>query len=660
MLKKLLYFLLIALNVLLFEGCSLSSRIKKADKQFAMGEYFAAGASYKSLFSKIPIKNKELRSHIAYNQAECYRILNYNNAEQMYNNAIRFSYSDSLVYLRYAQVLQRNAKYTEAIKNYKLYLKKDTNNTVAKNGLNFMDSIQKFKLNTNVYVVKKFDPFNARKSYTFSPSFLNSDGDVLYFTSNRTFNNKVVQKSSTVTGLQLNNIYSVRKDAAGKWEKPSKLDAEINAASSDNGACSFSPDGNIMFFTRANQQNVNGIGTQIFVSNRAGGTWSEPKLLQIFKDSTVSVAHPALAPDGETMYFVSDHPKGKGGKDIWKAKYQGGECKEVENLGEEINTPADEMFPTVRQNGLLYFSSNGHVGLGGLDIYKAIPNKEKGWTVMNMGIPVNSNADDFGMTFEGSNDRGFFASNRSETRGYDAIWSFELPVYEYILEGKVLDESSNPIPDALVKLVSNNGLNVRVLTKKDGTYRMKIEKNIDCVLLASARGYLNIQGKISIPETSESKIFTKNFQLSTIYKPIQIDNIFYEFGKWDLTPSSEEGLKALTNILTTNPNIIIEISAHTDFVGNNESNKVLSQKRAKSVVDYLISKGIPSARLSSVGYGEEKPFVVDERTAQKYAFLKVNDVLSEDFVTKLNPDQQEIANQINRRTEFRVLKTNFK
>ena len=443
-------------------------------------------------------------------------------------------------------------------------------------------------------------------------------------------------------------------------KKPSKLDAEINAASSDNGACSFSPDGNIMFFTRANQQNVNGIGTQIFVSNRAGGTWSEPKLLQIFKDSTVSVAHPALAPDGETMYFVSDHPKGKGGKDIWKAKYQGGECKEVENLGEEINTPADEMFPTVRQNGLLYFSSNGHVGLGGLDIYKAIPNKEKGWTVMNMGIPVNSNADDFGMTFEGSNDRGFFASNRSETRGYDAIWSFELPVYEYILEGKVLDESSNPIPDALVKLVSNNGLNVRVLTKKDGTYRMKIEKNIDCVLLASARGYLNIQGKISIPETSESKIFTKNFQLSTIYKPIQIDNIFYEFGKWDLTPSSEEGLKALTNILTTNPNIIIEISAHTDFVGNNESNKVLSQKRAKSVVDYLISKGIPSARLSSVGYGEEKPFVVDERTAQKYAFLKVNDVLSEDFVTKLNPDQQEIANQINRRTEFRVLKTNFK
>lgn len=660
MLKKTVNFVLIVMIVSFAGGCSLSSRVKRADKQFATGEYYAAGASYKSLFSKIPAKNKELRSHIAYNQAECYRILNYSNAEQMYNNAIRFSYPDSLVFLRYAQVLQRNGKYPDAVKNFKTYLTKDSNNIVAKNGLNFMDSLQKFRLNPNIYVVKKMDAFNSRRSYTFSPSFLNSDGDVLYFSSNRSFNNKVVQKSSTVTGLQLNSIYSVRKDAAGKWEKPIKLDAEINMSSSDNGACSFSTEGNIMFFTRANQQNINGLGSQIYVSNRAGGTWSEAKLLQIFKDSTISVGHPSLAPDGETLYFVSDHPRGKGGKDIWKAKYRGGECTEVENLGAEINTPADEMFPSVRQDGTLYFSSNGHAGLGGLDIFKAVHNAENGWTVINMGIPVNSNADDFGITFEGNNEKGFFTSNRSETRGYDAIWSFELPVYEYILEGKVTDESATPIPEAWVKMVSDNGLNVKVQTKKDGSYRMKIEKNIDCVLLASARGFLNMQGKINIPEVSENKIFTQNFQLSTIYKPVQVENIFYEFGKWDLTPSSEEGLKMLTNILITNPNITIEISAHTDFVGNNESNKILSQKRAKSVVDYLIAKGIPSARLTSAGYGEEKPYIVDEKTAQKYPFLKVNDELNESFVTKLTPEQQEIANQINRRTEFRVLKTNYK
>ena len=657
--KKFLYLLLISATMLLLQGCSLNSRIKKADKQFESGEYFAAGTSYKRIFSKIPAKDKDLRARVAFRQAECSRILNYNNAEQMYNNSIRFGNTDSLVFLRYAQVLQRNAKYADAVKNYKLLYDKDSANVLAKNGLQIADSVAKLKSTPGLYVVKKIAELNARRSYSFSPAFLNADADVLYFTSNRVYNNKVLQKNSTVTGLQLNHIYSVRKNAAGNWEKPVRIDGEINTASTDNGACSFSPDGNLMFFTRANQQNVTGLGTQIFVSNRAGGAWSEPKYLKIFKDSTVSVGHPAMAPDGQTLYFVSDHPKGKGGKDIWKAKYEGGECKEIENLGNDINTAADEMFPTVRQDGTLYFSSNGHIGLGGLDVFKATPTEGKGWLVVNMGVPLNSNADDFGMTFEGKDEKGFFSSNRGETRGYDALWSFELPVFEYYLEGKVLDEAAQPIPDAVVRLVSDKGLNVRVSTRKDGSYRMKLEKNSECVMMASARGYLNKEAKISISEQNENKVFAQNFQLSTIYKPIQIDNIFYEFGKWDLTPSSEAGLKVLMDILTSNPNISIELSAHTDFVGNNQSNKVLSERRAQAVVDYLVSKGIARARLTSVGYGEEKPFVVDAVAAKKYPFLKENDIHTEEFVSKLTPEQQEQANQINRRTEFRVLTTTY-
>lgn len=658
--KKHLYFILILFTVIFTQGCSLNSHLKKADKQYEAGEYFAAGESYRKLFSKIPAKDKELRARVAFNQAECSRILNYSNAEPIYNNAIRFGYADSLVFLRYAQALQRNTKYKDASKNYSIYLQKDSLNTLAQNGIKVLQYVEFLKANPTSYTVKKFDTFNARRSYNFSPVFLNADADVLFFSSNRVINNKVVQRNTTVTGLQMSSIYSARKNAAGKWEKPEAIGEEINSKSTDNGACCFTPDGTAMLFTRATQIDNSDSGTQIMVSNRAGGTWSEPKKLTIFKDSTVSVGQPAFAPDGETLYFVSDSPHGRGGKDIWKAKYQGGECKEIENLGKEINTEGDEMFPTVRYDGTLYFSSNGHAGLGGLDIFKAVPTKNDHWQVSNMGIPINSNGDDFGMTFEAKLDKGYFTSNRGETRGYDAIWSFELPQYEYILEGKVVDENQNPIPEAQVKLVSNTGLNVRVQTKKDGTYRIKVDKDMQCVMMASARGYLNKEGKISTTGMSGNQLINQDFKLSTIYKPIQVENIFYEFGKWDLTPASEKGLKDLINILTSNPNITIEISAHTDYVGNQDTNKQLSEKRAKSVVDYLIAYGIPAARLTSKGYGEDNPFVVDAVNAAKYSFLKENDILNESFVTKLLPDQQEIANQINRRTEFRVLKTTYK
>jgi peptidoglycan-associated lipoprotein len=415
-----------------------------------------------------------------------------------------------------------------------------------------------------------------------------------------------------------------------------------------------------MFFTRSRQQANSDSGTEIYVSSRAGGAWSEAKKVSLFKDSTISVAHPAISPDGMTLVFVSDAKGGKGGKDLWQATLTGGEWKEIRNLGSDFNTEGDEMFPSFRHDGSLYFSSNGLPGIGGLDIFKATPTKQDGWIVENMGMPVNSNFDDFGISFEGKADKGFFTSNRNEARGYDMIYTFEMPVFEYALEGKVVDENQGPVADAIIRMVSNTGINTKVQAKKDGTFRIRIDKDIECVLLATSRGYLNKSARISTVGAKQSKVYTQNFVLQTIYKPIQMENIFYEFGKWELTPASESGLQALVKILTDNPNITIELSAHTDFVGNNESNKDLSAKRAQSVVDYLIKAGIQQARLTSVGYGEEKPFVVDAATAQKYTFLKENDILTEEFILKLTPEQQEQANQINRRTEFRVVKTTYK
>lgn len=647
------------LSIILLAGCGIGARINKANKRFEIGEYHGASELYKRIYSTLTTKDKALKGKIAFRQAECYSLTNQGRAEQAYQNAIRNNYTDSLVYLHYAQVLQKAGKYTEAIKNYELALKNDSSNILALNGIIACKNSSNLTNNQNRYVVKRSVDFNLRKTSNFCPSFVGASADMIAFTSTRPADKKIVQKSSAITGLPNNDIFVSRKNSAGKWEVPEVIEGEINTIN-DEGVSSFTTDGKLMFFTRSPYVADGARGTEILSSNRAGGTWSKPQKIKIFNDSTISVAHPAISPDGQTLYFVSDNKKGLGGKDIWKATLVNGECKYIENLGQNINTSGDEMFPTVGNDGTLYFSSNGHIGFGGLDIFKAIQKKDGGWTVENMGSPINSTADDFGMTFEGKSPKGYFSSNRNENKGIDAIWSFELPELAYSIEGKVTDEKGLEIPDAVIKLISNTGVNARITSKKDGTYRIKIDKNMECVMLASARGYLNQKNSISTQGLIESKTFNVNFKLSSISKPIQIENIFYESGKWDLTPASESGLQVLVKLLNDNPNITIEISANTDYVGSNADNTILSSKRAKSVLDYLISKGIAADRLSSVGYGEEKPVIVDITLAKKYSFLKENDILNEEIILKLTPEQQEIANQINRRTEFRVLKTTYK
>jgi len=651
--------LLIFIAAIILQGCGIKALIKKADTRYEIGEYYVAGNLYKRAYSMLTSKQKSQRGRIAFRQAECYRLTNQGRAEQAYMNAIRYNYSDSIVYLHFALVLQRNGKYADAAKNFAIYLTKDSTNVEAKNGLKSCNYVADWKNVPGRYTVKRSTEFNARRSTSFSPAFLGTNTDEIVFTSNRPFNKKTIQKNSAITGLPNNDLFMSRKNAAGKWEVPEFLEGEINTVN-DEGVCSFSTDGKTMYYTRSPYVPDGVRGTDILMANRAGGTWSKPQKIKIFKDSTISVAHPAISPDGTTLYFVSDSKGGLGGKDIWKATLVNGECKFIENLGPDINTSGDEMFPSVRADGTLYFASNGHAGFGGLDIFKATPKKDGGWVVENMGIPINSSGDDFGITFAGKSESGFFSSNRNETKGNDAVWSFELPELAYSIEGKVVDEKGNPLPDAVIRMVSTSGLNARVQAKKDGTYRIKLDKNMDCIMLASSRGYLNQKNTVSSQGLTDSKTFTVNFQLSAISRPVELENIFYEFGKWELTPASEKGLQVLVKILTDNPNITIEISANTDFVGNNEANKILSQKRAKSVLNYLISRGIAADRLSSVGNGKDKPVVVDSKMAKKYKFLKENDVLDENYVTKLTPDQQVIANQINRRSEFRVVKTTYK
>lgn len=644
--------------LLLLTSCSVSSRLKKADKRYDIGEYYAAAELYNTTQRSINKKDKELKAFVLFKMGECYRLLNNNSkAIRSYARAISSKYKEPEVYLRYAQVLHKNGQYSEALKNYKLYLKYNPENTLAKDGILACEQMDEWKKNPTRYVVKPASFLNSRKNSEFCPTFIGKNSESLVITTNR--DNKINKKSSAITGLPNNNFLFTKKNATGQWEELQLFEGEFNTGD-DEGACCFSLDGKTIYFTRCRSVKGSSLGAEIYKSVRSGAQWASPTKVVLFNDSSISTAHPALSPDGKYLYFVSDNKDGFGGKDIWRSEIKSDDSYAMpENLGEEINTEADEMFPSFDAQGNLYFSSNGHTVIGGLDIFKATQDSVSNWQISNMGIPINSSADDFGITFVFEQESGFFSSNRNQSKGYDKIWSFVLPEVVFAVEGVVIDQDGEVLQDAIVKLIGNNGTNVKQRAKKDGTYRMVLEKNEQYVMLASCRGYLNQSFMLSTDSLTDSKSFKHEFELVSISKPIQIDNIFYEFGKWDLTASSEKALEGLVKLLNDNPNITIEIASHTDMKGNEEFNMNLSEKRAQSVVDFLVRSGIESERLTAKGYGKSKPMEVSKQLAKKYRFLKEGHLLDEKYCELFTQEQKDIIDQINRRTEFKVIKTTY-
>ena len=349
---------------------------------------------------------------------------------------------------------------------------------------------------------------------------------------------------------------------------------------------------------------------------------------------------------------------GYGGMDLWRVPIDG-RLIGAENLGPEINTPGNEMFPTFRKNGELYFSSNGHPGMGGLDIFRAVSTSDSTWTVSNLGTPVNSASDDFGMTFEGDYTRGFFSSNRNDGRGRDHIYSFELPETVHKITGWVYEKDGYELPDALVYLIGNDGTNMKLNVKEDGSFTQRINPGVSYLLLGTSKGYMNYKQEMTADSTDQDREYVLQFPLSSISKPVLIDNIFFDFNSATLRPESAESLNELVRLLTDNAGVTIEIGAHCDYKGDDDYNKRLSQQRAESVVDYLIKNGIRKDRLTARGYGESQPKTINRKMAEKYSFLKEETVLTEEFIKTLNDEEQEICNQLNRRTEFRVIRTTY-
>lgn len=655
--KKTTYLFLLSLLLLFAAGCNTAKR-SVADAQFERGEYFAAAQTYRKVYAKTsPVRERRERGEIAWCLGKCYEKLNNApRATAAYRNAIRYNHPDSLLTLSVARALHKEGKYKEAGSFYAQTLERFPECERALSGAQGASQSVDWKKSKTRYQVKRADLFNSRRA-EFSPA-LSPEGDQLYFTSSA--DKAKGTEKSTITGLKHNDIFRSRKNENGQWTRPEPIEEEEINSPFDEGTPAFSPDGNTLYFSRARRDINYPTSVEIWQSQRAGGQWGAPRKLKISPDSTLLFAHPAPSPDGKYLYFVSDMPGGFGGKDIWRATLSNSGIGFIENLGERINTPGDEMFPAFRKNGILYFSSDGHPGMGGLDLFEAREDEWGIWHVENMRAPVNSSADDFGITFlPGEIREGFFSSNRNDARGYDHLYSFLLPSIQILIQGTVCDQEEEPIGNAIVRIVGKDGSNHKVITKTNGTFDVKIDRGTHYVMMAGSPGYLNDREEfISDPEENDAT-YQVRFRLIAINKPVLIENIFYDFDKATLRPESASALDALIDCLNENPNVAIELSAHTDQIGGDEYNDRLSERRARTVVDYLIAGGIRPERLRAVGYGERKPKQITKKIAGKYPFLPEGQVLDENFVNALDPEEQEVAHQINRRTEFEVLETTF-
>ena len=641
---------------LMLHSCAADNAMRKGEKFLAIGEYHDAAEQFKKAYTKTPTKERQLRGQRALKMAHCYRhISSTQKAISAYRNALRYNVATLDDRLDYARLLLKNGEYKRALAEFELLNDSMPNNVLVRNGLLSAKMAPKWKEQGSDYTVKKMTEFNSRRA-DFCPVLAGDQWDRLYFSSTR--NDALGDELSGITGAKPGDIFFSDKDDKGKWSKPQTIESGLNTEY-DEGACCLSPDGSTMYLTQCLSDASYPRFAQIVTAQRSDASWGKTTPLLITNDTLSAYAHPAVSPDGEWLYFVSDMPGGKGGLDIWRMRLTANGPVGVENLGEPINTPGDEMFPTFRPNGDFYFSSNGHPGFGGLDIFIATVGEDGKYHLSHPGYPLNSQGDDFGMTFQGQLNQGFFSSNRGDGRGWDHVYSFDNPEIVQTIRGWIYEQDGYELTAGEARIVGTDGTNLRLGVRGDGSFEYVVKPGVDYIILAMCDGFLNHKEEIHVDSVKESKVYDLQFPLASISAPVLIDNIFYAFDKATLLPESKNALDSLILMLNENPNITIELSAHTDYRGAEAYNKKLSQKRAESVVKYLINHGIAADRLTAVGYGEEKPKTIRRKVAERYPWLKENDVLTEEFILKLKPEQQETANALNRRTEFKVLRTTY-
>jgi outer membrane protein OmpA-like peptidoglycan-associated protein len=655
--KKAVYIIVCLLLTAVAAGCR-TPKLSEADAQFQRGEYYDASVTYKKVYNKLRKKEERpQRGEVAFKMGRCYRLLNMSaRASAAFQNALRYEYPDSTTHFMLAQALHADGKYAAALRSYDKYLEFCPDDSLAINCAEGCRTAQEIRARGSRYVVKQAKLFNSRRA-DFCPMYLGADCDQIYYTS--TTEKATGDKKSEITGMKNADVFFSKKNEKGEWERPEPVEGELNTEF-DEGIVAFSPDAQTMYLTKARRELNAPTSVEIYTSTRSDAKWSAPVKFEITADTLSTFGHPAVSPDGEYLYFVSDMPGGYGGKDIWRISLKERQGSLV-NLGPDINTEGNDDFPYVRSDGSLYFSSDGHPGMGGLDIFRATAVGDPAdlrWKVENMGFPINSAGDDFGITF-GKGEDGFFSSNRGDARGYDHIYSFEYDPVRITIEGLVMDKDEEPVKNAIIRIVGNDGSNQKEVARDDGSFSFALQRGVKYVMLAGAKGYLNQKQEFASDSTMEDANYWVEFILPSISKPSVVENIFYDYDKADLRSVSKTALNELIAVLHDNPNVTIEMASHTDRWGSDAYNINLSERRAKSVVDYLVENGISRDRLQPHGYGKSRPKTVTKRIARLYPQFKEGDILTEEFIKTLSEEDQQAADQINRRTEFSVLSLTY-
>ncbi len=631
-----------------------------ADVAFQNKQYFNAIELYKKAYTKA--KKKEDKAVIIFTIAECYRLTGDNKqSEAWYVKAIKANYTDPLAKLYLADAKKAQEKYSEALIEFTNYQTDAPSDPRGENGIKSCELATKWKERPSRYKVENMTLINT-KDPDFCPSYADKKHNKLFFTSMRPGVTGGVMDGSL--GEFYSDIFETQQDKNGKWSTPVPLPPPVNTDENE-GLSSMTRKGDLLVFTRCVAENNKNSLNQLWFSVKKGNVWGEPEKFWFCTDSN-KFASPSISFGGATLLFSSDMAGGQGENDIWTSSFDKKEKKwsAPVNLGAEINTAGNDVFPYLHDDGTLYFSSNGHLGMGGLDIFRGEKKGKGEWAnVTNLKYPVNSAGDDFGIIFEGAKERGYFSSNREGTKGSDDIWSFVLPPLLFSITGTISDcKNKDAIQGVVVKLLGSDGSSVETKTDEDGKYKFAengavrfVNPNTSYVITTQVgneivskkapSGFVNssAKAKVTTVGVEDAKTFKGiNFCFVPIEKEIRFPDVEYDLGQSTLRPASLDSLNFLYQTLTDNPTFTIELSAHTDSRGGDPDNLKLSNERAKSCFDYLVSKGIPAERMAPKGYGEKRLLVTDGE------------------INKMGTtEEKEAGHQKNRRTVFSVLRKDY-
>jgi len=642
---------------------------KSADEAFAKQQYTEAIDRYKKAYTKVK-KDKEEKNRITAQLAICYRLTgNYKRAEISYKRLVANNWDkrNPEVLLRYAEMLKINGEFEEAIVQYNAYSERMPDDPRGKEGAEACALIEEWIENPSKYQVSNVKKINSRES-DFAPAFTSDNYNELVFTSSR--EGSTGKEEDKWTGQNFTDLWVAKLDRKEEWSAPVLFDnSETINSKANEGAAQLNSKFNTIYFTRCNNDPQKESGCQVYMSRRSGRNWGTAEMVEIKSIDTLStIGQPTVSENELIIYFAADRKGGMGGKDIWVAlrdsKTEG--FGRPLNLGEVVNTPGDEMFPFLRNDTTLFFASDGHGGMGGLDIFYTTIDTAGNWgEPVNLKYPINSTLDDFGIIFHPTEEFGYLSSNRDGSRGEEDIWYFIEPPLEFTLSGTVRDDRTLLfVEGAAVKLVGSSGLSVTTMTNDQGFYtfgKSQMEPNTTFEIIVAKPNYFNTKGTITTVGVEFSKDFEKDFMLEPIpEEPVVLPEILYDLAKWDLKPQYQDSLQGLIQTLRDNPNLVIELAAHTDTRDTEERNDILSQRRAQSVVDYLIIRGIEPQRLVAKGYGEHVPLTLKKDVVRDGYLFTEGTTLDDDFINSLGSNsEKEAAHQLNRRTEFRVLRKDY-